>query len=54
MIKRPVGYVVTQHFCLDCAPEGLRDFYEPMREGEDHGVPYSCDMCGKDMTPDAS
>jgi hypothetical protein len=49
--RRPLGYQVTQTFCRACAPEGVRDFCNPMREGDDHGIPYSCDVCGEDLKP---
>ena len=48
--RAPIGYRVTQTYCRGCAPEGLRDYYAPMREGDDHGVP-SCDVCGEGLTP---
>jgi hypothetical protein len=32
-------------------PEGLRDFYPPMREGDDRGVPYICDVCNQQLKP---
>lgn len=51
MSKPPIGYMVTQTWCRECAPEGVRDYHTPMREGDDHGVPYSCDVCGEDLLP---
>lgn len=52
MAKRPIGYQFTQTFCYACAPEGLQDFHEPMREGDDYGVPFHCDMCDEKLTPE--
>lgn len=49
--RRPIGYTVTQYWCRKCAPEGVADSYAPMREGDDHGVPYSCDRCGDPLLP---
>lgn len=49
--RRPVGYQVTSTYCRSCAPEGVRDCYEPMREGDDYGVPFSCDRCQEPLAP---
>lgn len=51
MSRRPIGYQVTYTYCRACAPEGMRDYREPMREGDDHGVPFSCDECGGRLGP---
>lgn len=48
---QPIGYQVTRTYCRACAPEGLREFHEPMREGDDHGVPYCCDTCDEPLLP---
>ncbi len=48
MTSRPIGWQITSTYCLQCAPEGLRDYHPPILEGEDFGVPYVCDQCGKD------
>ena len=49
--RRPVGYTITHYWCRKCVPEGVRDSYSPMREGDDYGVPYSCDDCGEPLLP---
>lgn len=49
--KRPIGYAVTRYWCRKCAPEGIRDYYSPMREGDDYGVPYDCDVCEGPLLP---
>jgi hypothetical protein len=50
-VRRPIGWSVTTTYCPDCVPEGLRDFYPPMREGDDRGVPYICDICNQQLKP---
>lgn len=49
--KRPIGYQITSTYCREHAPGGLVDFYQPMREGEDYGVPYRCDVCDQELNP---
>jgi hypothetical protein len=49
--KRPLGWRITSTYCPACAPDGIRDCYAPMREGDDHGVPYSCDICDELLLP---
>jgi hypothetical protein len=51
-MKRAIGWTITQTYCCECAPEGLREFYPPLREGDDHGVPYICDVCDKKLQAD--
>ncbi len=51
VVKRPIGYQVTSTWCRECAPEGVSDSYPPLREGDDHGVPYRCDICDRPLTP---
>jgi hypothetical protein len=51
MSKRAIGFAVTYHWCRRCAPEGIAESCQPMREGDDHGIPYSCDTCGGDLLP---
>jgi len=46
-VSRPIGYRVTLTYCRECAPEGVRDFYPPLREG-DLGW---CDTCGEELRP---
>lgn len=46
----PIGYTITRRWCRACAPEGVQEFHEPLREGDDKGVPYDCDDCGKPLT----
>lgn len=49
--KRAIGYTITNYWCRKCVPEGIHDSYAPMREGDDHGVPYDCDVCGEKLLP---
>jgi hypothetical protein len=49
--RRPIGYTITRYWCRKCAPESALDSWEPMREGDDHGVPYHCDDCGEPLLP---
>lgn len=49
--RRPLGYQITITYCRGCAPEGVTESYEPLREGDDYGVPYHCDLCGEDLLP---
>lgn len=49
--KRPIGWQVTSTYCIEHAPEGLREFYPPLFEGEDHGVPFICDACNQPLKP---
>jgi hypothetical protein len=49
--RRPIGYTITRYWCRNCAPEGVRDFREPLRVGDDHGVPYYCDDCDGELLP---
>lgn len=49
--KKPIGYQITSTWCKDCVPEGVVEFYNPMCEGDDDGVPYECDICGKKLLP---
>lgn len=52
--KRPIGWVSpVVHYCIGCAPDGLTENYPPLREGDDYGVPYSCDVCGANLKPQA-
>lgn len=44
-----LGWQVTWTYCRACAPEGVRDFHSPLREGADSGVPYDCDVCGEPL-----
>jgi hypothetical protein len=48
---RAIGFQITSTWCLDCAPEGVKELYPAMREGDDQGVPYDCDICCKALTP---
>lgn len=48
---RPLGFQITSTWCRTCAPEGITESYAPLREGDDHGVPYDCDICGKPLLP---
>lgn len=49
--RSAIGYTVTYVWCRDCAPEGVRDYHEPMREGDDWGVAYRCDTCDAELKP---
>jgi hypothetical protein len=49
--RRPLGFQITQTWCREHAPEGVRDCYAPLREGDDHGVPYHCDACDAELLP---
>lgn len=51
MTTRPIGYQITYTCCLRCAPEGVRDHYEPLRESDEHGIAYYCDDCGRRLMP---
>jgi hypothetical protein len=51
MSKRAIGYTVTYHWCRRCVPEGISESYAPLREGDDAGIPYHCDMCDSAMLP---
>lgn len=51
MSRASLGYRVTATYRRECAPEGVRDNYHPIREGDDHGVPYHCDLCDGPLTP---
>lgn len=48
---RTIGYQVTHTYCRSCAPEGVRDYYPALIEGDDCGVPYRCDDCGEPLAP---
>ncbi len=49
---RPIGYTIERFWCRSCVPEGIIDSgYEPLREGDDHGIPYYCDDCGEPLLP---
>lgn len=51
-MRRPIGYESpVLYYCLGCVPDALSESYEPMREGDDHGVPYHCDVCGAELAP---
>lgn len=49
--KRPIGFTIEHYWCRDCAPEGIRDCHDPLREGDDAGIPWHCDDCGKELLP---
>lgn len=49
--KAVLGWRVTTTLCRECASEGMRDFHPPLREGDDHGVPYHCDSCDQKLVP---
>jgi hypothetical protein len=51
MGKQALGFQVTHTWCRECAPEGVRDFCAPLREGDDYGVPYACDVCDARLVP---
>lgn len=51
MTARAIGYTITQHWCRKCVPEGISEGVEPLREGDDYGVPYHCDVCGEPLLP---
>jgi hypothetical protein len=50
-VNRAIGYTITNYWCRKCVPEGVVDSYPPMREGDDHGVPYHCDLCDEPLLP---
>lgn len=49
--RRSIGYTITRYWCRECVPEAISDGYAPLREGDDHGVPWVCDECGEELLP---
>lgn len=51
LARRPLGYQITSTWCRNCVPESVTDSYEPIREGDDYGVSFRCDICDASLLP---
>lgn len=51
-MPRPIGWEIpSTYWCYGCVPEGV-DSSDPLTEDDAHGVPFTCEGCGADMTPE--